>query len=280
MIENAVKSIQELNQVAGHLRQAQEFDRIKKLAYTWLVPDENVEDFIAGKRYLLADMDIEEKDFASATAKLAEEMGILSDEYFADTIGAYVSRKCSDEAYGALVLQRHKTLQKCLDYILGKAYAIAEEKQGKENIRSRQRTGMAMSSAVVFAWADEYYSLDDAREDAEKREKAREEYIEERAKREQREKENALREEKRKEREKKRAAKEQEKKEQEKAARAQISLFDIAPECAPVPTEKCGQDAENLENGKEPAGEKEPQGEKQEEPENQQDLAEGEGAEE
>ena len=69
MIENAVKNIQELNQVAGYLRKSQEFDRIRKLAYTWLVPEEYAEDFIAGKRCLLADADIEEKALTIAAVK-------------------------------------------------------------------------------------------------------------------------------------------------------------------------------------------------------------------
>lgn len=237
MIENAVKSIQELNQVAGHLRQNQEFDRIRKLAYTWLVPEEYAEDFISGKRCLLADIDIEEKEFASPTAKLAEEMKILSDEYFADIIGTYISRKCSDRAYAVLVMQHHKTLQKCLDYILGKVYAAAEEKKGKEKMRNQQGVGIVMSSAAVLSWADEYYRLDDAREEEEKRKKAREEYRENRARQEKQKEEQAIREKERKEREKKREAREREKKEQEKAAKDQLSLFDLMA----VPVEKCEQ---------------------------------------
>lgn len=238
MIENAVKSIQELNQVAGYLRKSQEFDRIRKLAYTWLVPEEYAEDFIAGKRCLLADADIEEKEYPNPAAKLAEEMGILSDKDFADIIGAYISRKCSDESYVALVMQHHKTLQKCLDYILGKVYAAAEEKKGKEKMKNRQGIGIAMSSAVILSWAEEYYRLDDAKEEAEKRKKAREEYRENRARQEKQKEEQAIREKERKEREKKREAREQEKKAQEKADRAQLSLFDLVAE----PAEKSGQE--------------------------------------
>ena len=105
-------------------------------------------------------------------------------------------------------------------------------------MKNRQGIGIAMSSAVILSWAEEYYRLDDAKEEAEKRKKAREEYREKRVRQEKQKEERAIREKERKEREKKREAREQEKKEQEKAARAQLSLFDLVAESV----EKSGQE--------------------------------------
>ena len=38
-------------------------------------------------------------------------------------------------------------------------------------MKNRQGIGIAMSSAVILSWAEEYYRLNDAKEEAEKRKK-------------------------------------------------------------------------------------------------------------
>lgn len=179
MLETMITNTRELNKAANHLRSQKELKRLRELAETWMVPYNQVEDFIKGKRALLADPAIEEKEYPTVNAKLAEELRILDDVLFADIIGTYVCRKSSDAVYGAQVLKRHKTLQKCLDYILGKAYALAEEKRGKSTALHGQQCGVAMTDEQVFQWVDDYYALDDEKQEAEKREKAKKQFLEE-----------------------------------------------------------------------------------------------------
>jgi len=215
MLEKIIKDKRELNRAAAHLRSQEEFDRIRKLAEEWMVPDAHVEAFIAGKRILLADIDIEEKDYANAKAKLAEELHLLSDEHFADIIGVYLCRKCQDREYEALVLQKHKTLQKCLNYVLEKAHAIAEGKRGETGTQSRQGIGVAVTSTEVFQWVDEYYALDDEKEEAEKKEKARADFVKNKKKQAEMKKKRENQEVKKKQNEKKKEERERKKKEAE-----------------------------------------------------------------
>ncbi|MCD7883537.1 MAG: PcfK-like family protein [Lachnospiraceae bacterium] len=183
MIEGMIKNRQDLNQVAEHLRARGETERIKKLAYEWLLPEKNVDDFIAGKRFRLADEDVEEKEYAAINEKLADEMAMLFDGAFADVIGIYVSKKCLDECYAMLALQPHKSLRKCLDYVLEKAYKIAEKRREKQP-EAGNRIGVSVSNETVYQWVDEYYALDDKKEEAEKKEKARQDFIQKRKSRE------------------------------------------------------------------------------------------------
>lgn len=224
MIEIMVQNIQDLNTVAKYLRDKQEFDRIKELAYEWLVPDDYVNDFIAGKRVLLADVDIGAKEYGNAREKVADEMNLIGDPDFANVIGLYICKKCTDKEYEAYVLQPHKALQKCLDYILEKVYKIAEEQHGKNGMRRQGGVGTAMVSTKVFAWVDEYYALDDAKEEAEKKEKAKREFIENRKKAEERAKTRKKEEAERKERQAKKTQISEAKK---KAEESQMSIFDL-----------------------------------------------------
>lgn len=227
MIEKVIKNTQDLNEYARYLRGKQEFDRIKKLAYDWLIPDKYVDDFIAGKRFLLADVNIEEKDYESANEKLAEEMNLINDEDFAGIIGIYICRKCSDPEYEAHVLQHHKTLQKCLDYILQKVFAIAKEKHEDNGMRKAGGVGMGMGGKKVFVWVDEYYALDDFEAETLKKEQAQLDFIKKREKAEKDAKERAEREEKRKKQQEKKVKKEEEKKRAEETKKAQLSIFDL-----------------------------------------------------
>ena len=224
MIEIMVQNIQDLNTVAKYLRDKQEFDRIKELAYEWLVPDDYVNDFIAGKRVLLADIDIGAKEYGNAHEKVADEMELIGDPDFANVIGLYICKMCADKEYEALVLQPHKALQKCLDYILEKVYKIAEEQHGKNGMRRQGGVGTAMTSTKVFAWVDEYYALDDAKEEAEKKEKAKQEFIKNRKKAEERAKTRKKEEAEWKERQAKKTQISEAKK---KAEENQMSIFDL-----------------------------------------------------
>lgn len=178
MLETMVTNTKELNKVANYLREQKEIERLRKLAETWQVPYKQVEEFLAGKRVLLADIDVGEKEYATVNAKLAEELHILDDVYFADAIGTYVCRKANDAIYRDRIMKRHKSLQKCLDYVLQKAYEGAEKKYGKEKMHSRTGVGIPISDAQVFQWVDDYYALDDEKQEAEKREKLKKEFLE------------------------------------------------------------------------------------------------------
>lgn len=188
MLETMVTNTRELNKVANYLRNQKEIDRLRKLAETWQVPYNHVTEFIAGKRVLLADIDVGEKEYTTVNAKLAEELHILDDVYFADAIGAYVCRKANNAVYRGRIMKRHKSLQKCLDYVLRKALEEAEEKYGKEKMRAQNGVGITLSDAQVFQWVDDYYALEDEKQEAEKREKAKKEFLEEKQERIKREK--------------------------------------------------------------------------------------------
>ena len=189
MFEKMVKSTEELNAVAAHLRGIQNFDELRRLARERLVPKEDVEDFIAGKRYQLAEIKTEEKEYRTAEEKLREEMWLLKDREFADILSQHLIRKCGEESFSAQVLQRHKTLLKCLDHVMEKAYHIAEEKyKGKSGQPGQrdQNVALALSEIQVYAWAEEYYALDDAAEEKKKEEEDRKKQREEREKEEKR----------------------------------------------------------------------------------------------
>ena len=71
----------------------------------------------------------------------------------------------TDLVLEAQVLKKHKMLQKCLDYVMQKAYNIALEgakKKGENGIRAN--TGLALSGDQVFPWVLEYYAKDDEKE--------------------------------------------------------------------------------------------------------------------
>lgn len=212
MLERMIENTRELNRVANHMRARREFDRIRKLADEWMVPGSYAENFIAGKRSCLADLDIGEKNYKNANEKLAEEMYLLEDAEFADVIGVYLCRKCRNREYAAKLLQNHKTLQKCLDYVLDKAYSLVEQKR-KDHGRKENRMGMAVGDALVFQWVDEYYALDDEKKELEKREEAKAKYLEAKKKKESQKKKKEEREAKQKERQKKKEEKEKKKKE-------------------------------------------------------------------
>lgn len=170
MLNEIIKTAEELNTVALHYRQSGNMDGVRELAKVHAVSKKQTEEFIQGSRYRLVEIPIGERKFVNASEKLRAEMFALKDAGFADIIGQYlVNLAKTDSALEAHVLKRHKMLQRCLDYVTQKAYNIALEaakKRGENGIRAN--TGLALSSDQVFPWVLEYYAKDDEKEIAEK----------------------------------------------------------------------------------------------------------------
>lgn len=173
MFDMLVKNKEELNITAKHLRDIHNFDELRRLSKEWLVPFKDVENFITGKRCCLVEIEIEDKEYATAEEKLREEMWILKDRDFADILSQHLLDKCREDIFSSLILQKHKTLLKCLNYVMEQAYQIAEKKQKAleaDNQEGVQNIGLALSEVQVYKWAEEYYALDDAKEEAERKE--------------------------------------------------------------------------------------------------------------
>lgn len=170
MLNEIIKTAEELNTAALYYRQSGNMDGVRELAKAHAVSKKQTEEFIQGSRYRLVDIPIEERKFANASEKLRAEMFALKDAGFADIIGQYlVNLAKTDSALDAQVLKKHKMLQRCLDYVTQKAYNIALEgakKKGENGIRAN--TGLALSCDQVFPWVLEYYAKDDEKEIAEK----------------------------------------------------------------------------------------------------------------
>ena len=67
----------------------------------------------------------------------------------------YVTEKCeTDPDYNALVIQEHKTWERCYQFMSEKAQKMAPTR----------RRGMLVEGSTIFAWMDEYYQADDLAE--------------------------------------------------------------------------------------------------------------------
>lgn len=172
MYEKLINNTEELNAMAVHLRNSQNFSELKVLAAQWLVPKQDVEDFIKGKRFQLAEIPLSEKEYTSAVEKLREEMWHMKDQLFTDIVGRHLMEKAEKGLlFGSQVLKKQKTLHKCMNYIMEQAYQMAEKEHdnrfgGKNNPNRRadhthQSVGMGISETKVYQWAEEYYALDD-----------------------------------------------------------------------------------------------------------------------
>lgn len=162
-IYEKVESITELNQIAASLRQIGMKEELGKLAKKFLIPQGDITAFLEGKRYYLIDGGNTEKIYATAKAKLLAEMFALKDPAFGDVIGNYLISCCQDSAFEEQILLPHKTLQRCIGYLMEQAYSMVSE----EVKNSRQNTGIAVGSEQVFHWVRDYYFVDD-KEKAEK----------------------------------------------------------------------------------------------------------------
>lgn len=98
-----------------------------------------------------------------AKKKLENELKDAKDKSFAEPIIKYLLGRCEEvKSLSEDILQRHKTWEKCLDYI----YSLAR----------KQSTGnrAVIRDEVVYEWAEDYYHKDDKAEEAEKAKKAEE----------------------------------------------------------------------------------------------------------
>lgn len=169
MIEQFVNNTAELNLLAQNLRDHGEIERLKGLADQWLIPEEDLKDFINGTRVRLAEIPLEEKDFSSATEKLTEEQYQLAGNTVLIIIGRYLMTHLEENGLEEKILQSHKSLEKCLNYILKQAYeeekdSIKKEMQAANKSRHDQElqgTVRVYEEEKVFRWAEEYYLLDD-----------------------------------------------------------------------------------------------------------------------
>ena len=186
MYEKVIHNTEELNAMAVHLRMAQNFSELRLLAAERLVPEQDVEDFISGKRFLLAEIPMSEKNYASAAEKLREEMWHLKDQLFTDLVAQYLIEKAKEDIlFGFRVLKKQKSLQKCMDYIMKQAFQIAEKEREKKFGKKQdpkgrtgnqnQSFGLGIAETKVYQWAEEYYALEDevkaAKEQAAERKK-------------------------------------------------------------------------------------------------------------
>ena len=163
------KSIEEVNVLAEHYRTCHNVAAIESLAKERFHIQRGHGCFIAGKSMLSAEGSLTRQS-ASATEKLTEEMLLLQDPGYATVLGTYLldlARK--DPVMKEVILQPHKTLRRCIEYVHEKAYETALEKAKKEGKAGvGQNAGIAIGSTEVFAWVIDYYLLDD-RKDMEKK---------------------------------------------------------------------------------------------------------------
>ncbi|WP_314723440.1 Cas9 inhibitor AcrIIA9 family protein [Enterocloster bolteae] len=156
-----INSIHEINAIAADLRRIGLREEIKILAEKNKIPTDDVEEYLKGKRYFLVDGG-NAKAYDTARGKLLDEIGFLNDPHFGDVIGQYLLKNCDEADFSALVLQNHKTLQRCIEYLMAKAQEMVTDEDGKR----QRKTCVAVEEDMVYQWADEYYELDD-REDVE-----------------------------------------------------------------------------------------------------------------
>ncbi len=170
MYEKVIHNTEELNAMAVHLRMAHNFSELRLLAAEWLVPEQDLEDFISGKRFLLAEIPMSERNYVSAAEKLREEMWHLKDQLFTDLVAQYlIGRAKEDILFGFRVLKKQKSLQKCMDYIMKQAYQMAEKEREKKFGKKQdpkgrtgnqnQAFGLGIAETKVYQWAEEYYAL-------------------------------------------------------------------------------------------------------------------------
>ena len=203
----------EINETARNLRENMEFDMIRALGAENGIDDKILQKFIDGEtEFLLPESAPEEvkpdpepstaPNEESAGEKLQRELAVTNYPHIPiEPIVTHLIGLCGeDEAFGQKVLQDHKTLKKCCDYV-------------HEQIRKKITDGIYyLEDNVVYKMAEDYYRLDDAEIERKKAEEAKK-AAEARAKAEAEQKA------------KKEAGKKQAKKEKANDDEEQISLF-------------------------------------------------------
>ena len=169
MVEKIIgkmESVQAINQLAVKLKMLGLRQDLETLAEKNKINKSDLEAFLSGKHYFQVDGGNTVKEYTSARAKLLDEMLYLKDANFADIIGNYLLKQCGDPGVECLILQNHKTLQRCVDYLMEKAWELVDE----ESKNQRINVAFAVPDDTVFSWVHDYYALDD-KEQMEKREK-------------------------------------------------------------------------------------------------------------
>lgn len=179
MLEKLIKNTKELNVVAEKLKENGETNRLREICEKWLIPEKDVEDFLTGKRVRLAEIPLEEKHFDSASEKITEEMYHLSGPGIAIALGKYLLEHLEAAGLEKQILLKHKSLEKCINYILEKVYEESKDYL-KQNHNGRQAMGVAISDTKVYQWMQEYYFLDDEAEEKKKKEEQQKKEREER----------------------------------------------------------------------------------------------------
>ena len=169
ILEN-VSDIYEINQTAAKLRQLGMREELQKLAEKYAVPKQNTEAFLSGKRYFLVDGGPIRKTYRTARSKLLDEMAMLKDPHFADVIGAYLLSQCGKCAIEQQILKSHKTLQRCVEYLMEQAWKLVDDEKKSQRIRM----GFAVPDGTVYRWVQEYYALDDKEQYEKERKEAAE----------------------------------------------------------------------------------------------------------
>lgn len=149
--------IYEINQTAAKLRQLGMKEELQKLAEKYAVPKQNIETFLSRKRYFLVDGGPIRKTYRTARSKLLDEMDMLKDPHYADVVGAYLLSQCGKCAIEQQILKPHKTLQRCVEYLMEKAWELVDDEKKNQHIR----TGVYVQDDTAYRWVQEYYALDD-----------------------------------------------------------------------------------------------------------------------
>ena len=165
-----VPDIYEINQTAAKLRQLGMREELQKLAEKYAVPKQNTEAFLSGKRYFLVDGGPIQKTYRTARSKLLDEMAMLKDPHFADVVGAYLIGMCGKSAVEQQILKPHKTLQRCVEYLMEQAWEMVDDEKKNQRIRM----GFAVPDDTVYRWVQEYYALDDKEQYEEEQKEAEE----------------------------------------------------------------------------------------------------------
>ena len=95
---------------------------------------------------------------------------MLKDPHFADVIGAYLLSQCGKCAIEQQILKSHKTLQRCVEYLMEQAWKLVDDEKKSQRIRM----GFAVPDGTVYRWVHEYYALDDKEQYEKERKEAAE----------------------------------------------------------------------------------------------------------
>lgn len=161
-------SISEVNQAAADLRKLRMKEALIQLVEKYHVPKQDAENYYCGKRYFLVDGGNTVKNFDTARSKLLDEMFTLNEPMFGNVIGTYLLSCCDNAEYEEKILLEHKTLMRCIEYVMGKAYELVSDEM---KIR-RENAGVGVLDEQVYGWIREYYFLDDEQQIREKSEEA------------------------------------------------------------------------------------------------------------